>query len=70
MKKHIHLGYDLSWTHLDGRWRTPGSWSHAQFPDIRMYEEIAGIAERGLLDFIFFGDGSGIPNTWAGAVRR
>jgi long-chain alkane monooxygenase len=68
MKKHIHLGYDLSWTHLDGRWRTPGSWSHAQFPDVRMYEEIAGIAERGLLDFIFFGDGSGIPNTWAGSI--
>jgi HAMP domain-containing protein len=33
MKKQIHLGYDLSWTHLDGRWRTPGSWSHRQFPD-------------------------------------
>jgi long-chain alkane monooxygenase len=68
MKKKIHLGYDLSWTHLDGRWRTPGSWSHRQFPDILMYEEIAQIAERGLLDFIFFGDGSGIPNTWGGSI--
>ena len=44
MKKQIHLGYDLSWTHLDGRWRSPGSWSHVNFPDIRMYEEIAQIA--------------------------
>jgi FMN-dependent oxidoreductase (nitrilotriacetate monooxygenase family) len=68
MKKKIHLGYDLSWTHLDGRWRAPGSWSHMNFPDIRMYEEIAQIAERGLLDFIFFGDGSGIPNTWEGSI--
>jgi FMN-dependent oxidoreductase (nitrilotriacetate monooxygenase family) len=68
MKKKIHLGYDLSWTHLDGRWRTPGSWSHRQFPDILMYEEIAQIAERGLLDFIFFGDGSGIPSTWSGSI--
>jgi FMN-dependent oxidoreductase (nitrilotriacetate monooxygenase family) len=67
MKK-IHLGYDLSWTHLDGRWRSPGSWSHTQFPDIRLYEEIAQIAERGLLDFIFFGDGSGIPSTWRGSI--
>jgi len=33
-----------------------------------MYEEIAQIAERGLLDFIFFGDGSGIPNTWGGSI--
>ena len=39
-----------------------------QFPDIRMYEEIAQIAERGLLDFIFFGDGAGIPNTWEGSI--
>jgi FMN-dependent oxidoreductase (nitrilotriacetate monooxygenase family) len=68
MKKKIHLGYDLSWTHLDGRWRSPGSWSHTQFPDIRLYEEIAQIAERGLLDFIFFGDGSGIPSTWRGSI--
>jgi FMN-dependent oxidoreductase (nitrilotriacetate monooxygenase family) len=68
MKKKIHLGYDLSWTHLDGRWRTPGSWSHRRFPDILMYEEIAQIAERGLLDFIFFGDGSGIPSTWSGSI--
>jgi FMN-dependent oxidoreductase (nitrilotriacetate monooxygenase family) len=33
-----------------------------------MYEEIAQIAERGLLDFIFFGDGSGIPSTWGGSI--
>jgi FMN-dependent oxidoreductase (nitrilotriacetate monooxygenase family) len=69
MKKKIHLGYDLSWTHLDGRWRSTGSWSHVNFPDIRIYEEIAQIAERGLLDFIFFGDGTGIPNTWEGSIE-
>jgi FMN-dependent oxidoreductase (nitrilotriacetate monooxygenase family) len=69
MRKKIHLGYDLSWTHLDGRWRSPGSWSHMQFPDVRMYEEIAQIAERGLLDFIFFGDGTGIPTTWEGSIE-
>ncbi|AEM41136.1 NtaA/DmoA family FMN-dependent monooxygenase [Ketogulonicigenium vulgare] len=62
----IHLGYDLSWTHLEGRWRMPGSWSHATFPDMRIYREIAQIAERGLLDFLFFGDGNGIPSTYQG----
>jgi FMN-dependent oxidoreductase (nitrilotriacetate monooxygenase family) len=66
MMKKMHLGYDLSWTHLEGRWRLPGSWSHATYPDIRIFKEIALIAERGLLDFIFFGDGNGIPSTYEG----
>src|SRR6202012_3870425 len=50
----------------EGRWRLPGSWSHTTFPDVRVYAEAGRIAERGLLDFIFFGDGSGIPSTWQG----
>lgn len=66
-KTKMHLGYDLSWTHLEGRWRMPGGWAHTQFPDIRIYKEIAQIAERGKMDFIFFGDGSGIPSTWQGS---
>lgn len=66
MTTKMHIGYDLSWTHLEGRWRLPGSWSHATYPDMRMFREIALIAERGLLDFIFFGDGNGIPSTYQG----
>ncbi|MEX0954832.1 MAG: NtaA/DmoA family FMN-dependent monooxygenase [Rhizobiaceae bacterium] len=66
MPRKMHIGYDLSWWHLEGRWRVPGSWSHTTFPDIRMFKESAMIAERGLLDFIFFGDGTGIPATWQG----
>lgn len=66
MPKKMHIGYDLLWTHLEGRWSIPGSWSHKVFPDIGMYKEMALLAERGLLDFIFFGDGSGIPSTWKG----
>ncbi len=64
MKRKMHLGFDLSWTHLEGRWRLPGSWTGATYPDIGLYKEIALLAERGLMDFIFFGDGSGIPSTW------
>jgi len=67
MKTKMHLGFDLSWTHLEGRWRLPGSWTGVTFPDVRMYEEIALLAERGLMDFIFFGDGTGIPSTWQGS---
>src|SRR5882757_7112809 len=66
MPKKIHLGIDLSFTHSDGRWRTPGSWAHRIYPDLTMFEDLARIAERGCLDMIFFGDGTGIPATWRG----
>jgi long-chain alkane monooxygenase len=39
---------------------------NANFPDVGTYEELARIAERGLLDFIFSGDGTGVPVTWRG----
>ena len=64
MKKRMHLACDMSYTHLDGRWRVPGSWVHRTFPDMGMFEELARIAERGCLDMMFFGDGTGIPATW------
>jgi FMN-dependent oxidoreductase (nitrilotriacetate monooxygenase family) len=60
----MRLAFDLSWTHLDGRWRMPGSWVGRTFPDLRMYQEIAELAERGRIDMIFFGDGTGIPSSW------
>jgi FMN-dependent oxidoreductase (nitrilotriacetate monooxygenase family) len=69
MKAKMHLGYDLSWTHLEGRWRLPGSWSHTTYPDLNMFVDVARLAERGLLDFVFFGDGTGIPSTWRGSIE-
>jgi len=63
----MHLAFDLSFTHLDGRWRTPGSWSHRTYPDPSQYEDIARIAERGCIDMLFFGDSTGIPSTWQGS---
>jgi FMN-dependent oxidoreductase (nitrilotriacetate monooxygenase family) len=33
-----------------------------------MFSELAVLAERGLLDFMFFGDGTGIPSTWKGSI--
>jgi hypothetical protein len=59
----MHLAFDLSFTHMEGRWRMPGSWIGRTFPDLRMFEEIALIAERGCIDMLFFGDGTGIPST-------
>src|SRR5580765_8048237 len=74
MPKQMHLALDVSWTQVESAWRTPGSWVGRHYPDVGLFEDIARIAERGLFDMIFFGDGSGIPNTWEGgidaAVRR
>lgn len=64
MKKKMHLAFDLSFSHTDGRWRTAGSWVNRSYPDIGMHEDLARIAERGLIDMLFFGDGTGIPSTW------
>ena len=66
MTTKMHIGYDLSWMQLEGRWRLPGSWTNAVYPDFRIFRELALIAERGLLDFMFWGDGTGIPSTWQG----
>lgn len=63
----MHLAMDISFTHADGRWRTPGSWTHRRYPDPSMFEDIARIAERGCLDMLFCGDGTGIPSTWQGS---
>jgi FMN-dependent oxidoreductase (nitrilotriacetate monooxygenase family) len=67
MTKKMHLAFDLSFTHTDGRWRTPGSWIHRTYPDLTMFEDFARFCERGCIDMIFFGDGTGIPATWRGS---
>jgi FMN-dependent oxidoreductase (nitrilotriacetate monooxygenase family) len=70
MKEKMHLAFDLSWTHLQGRWRLPGSWTGVEYPDIAIFQEIASIAERGCIDMMFFGDGTGIPSTWRGSPEE
>ncbi len=62
----MHLGFDFSYSHMAGRWLMPGAWPGHVFPDIEMFEEMARIAERGLLDMLFSGDGTGVPDTWRG----
>ena len=66
----MHLAFDLSYIHMEGRWRMPGSWPGYTYPDVRAFEEIARLAERGLLDMLFSGDGTGVPSTWQKAVMR
>ncbi len=63
----MHLAFNLSTTHNNGRWRLPGAWGDRTFPDVTLYEEVARIAERGCLDMLFSGDGTGVPDTWKGS---
>jgi len=65
---HLHLAFDLSFTHSEGRWARPGSWAGRTFPDVRMFQELAVTAERGGIDMLFFGDGTGLPDTWRGST--
>ncbi len=65
----IHLAFDFSWTQVETQWRQPGSWVGPHHPDIGMFEDLARLAERGGLDMIFFGDGTGIPDTWQGGIE-
>ena len=67
MSRRMHLGFDISYCHMDGRWRMPHAWAGRAYPDMAMFEETARIAERGCLDMIFSGDGTGIPSTWRGS---
>lgn len=64
----MHIAFDLSFTHTEGRWARAGSWVGREFPDVRMFQEVAVTAERAGVDMLFFGDGSGIPDTWRGSI--
>ncbi len=63
----MHLGFDFSYSHMGGRWRMPGAWPGPAFPDVGVFEDLARTAERGLLDIVFSGDGTGVPDTWRGS---
>ena len=66
MPKKMHLAFDLSYTHMMGRWRIPNSWEDCTYPDVGMYEKLAQTAERGFFDLLFAGDGMGVPDMWRG----
>jgi FMN-dependent oxidoreductase (nitrilotriacetate monooxygenase family) len=68
MKRRMRLALDSSWTQVENTWRLPQSRMRPHYPEISLFEDIARIAERGLFDLIFFGDSTGIPNTWKGSI--
>src|SRR4051812_12182821 len=68
MKPQMHLAIDVSWTQVETTWRESGARVNRHYPDVGLFEDIARVAERGLIDLIFFGDSTGIPNTWKNSI--
>ena len=63
----IHLAADLSFLHTDYLWRMPGSWiGYDYYSTSDFYEDIARIAQRGVMDMLFFGDTGGTPEDYGG----
>jgi FMN-dependent oxidoreductase (nitrilotriacetate monooxygenase family) len=64
----IHLAADISFLHTDYLWRMPGSWSgYPYYGTSEFYEDIARMAERGVMDMLFFGDTGGTPEDFGGS---
>jgi FMN-dependent oxidoreductase (nitrilotriacetate monooxygenase family) len=64
----IHLAADLSFLHTDYLWRMPGSWiGYPYYGTSEFYEDIARIAERGVMDLLFFGDTGGTSEDYGGS---
>ena len=66
----IHLAADLSFLHTDYLWRMPGSWiGYDYYSTSEFYEDIARIAQRGVMDMLFFGDTGGTPEDYGGSYE-
>ena len=73
MKPQMHLAIDVSWTQVETTWREQGARVNRHYPDVGLFEDIARVAERGLIDLIFFfGDSTGdlrIPGRTRSTMR-
>src|SRR5262249_24973102 len=64
----IHLAADISFLHTDYLWRMPGSWvGYPYYGTFEFYEDIARMAERGIMHMLFFGDTGGTPEDFGGS---
>jgi FMN-dependent oxidoreductase (nitrilotriacetate monooxygenase family) len=63
----ILLAADLSFLHTDYLWRMPGSWTgYPYYGTSEFYEDVARVAERGVMDMLFFGDTGGTSEDYGG----
>jgi long-chain alkane monooxygenase len=64
----IHLAADISFLHTDYLWRMPGSWvGYPYYGTSEFYEDLARVAERGVMDMLFFGDTGSTSEDYGGS---
>ena len=67
----IHLTADLSFLHTDYLWRMPGSWiGYDYYSTSEFYEDIARIAQRGVMDMLFSATRAARTKTTAALTRQ
>jgi FMN-dependent oxidoreductase (nitrilotriacetate monooxygenase family) len=65
----IHLAVDLSFYHTDFVWQRAGWRGYPRYMDPAFYEDIARLAQRGVLDLLFFGEAAETPENYGGDHR-
>lgn len=64
--RNIHLAVDLSFYHTDFVWREPGGWQGYQYYGAEFYKDIARLANKGVIDMLFFGEAAETPENYGG----
>jgi FMN-dependent oxidoreductase (nitrilotriacetate monooxygenase family) len=64
--RNLHLAADLSFVHATFAWRNPASWVGYPYYQPELYEDMARIASRGVMDLLFFGEAAETPHGYGG----
>ncbi len=61
------MAADISFAHSSYAWRVPGAWKGYDYYGADLYEDLARIASRGVMDMLFFGDAAETPEAYGGS---
>jgi FMN-dependent oxidoreductase (nitrilotriacetate monooxygenase family) len=64
--ENVHLAVDLSFYHTDFVWQRAGWRGYDRYLDPGFYEDIARLAQRGVIDLLFFGEAGETPENYGG----
>ncbi|MET0239141.1 MAG: NtaA/DmoA family FMN-dependent monooxygenase [Sphingobium sp.] len=64
--RNLHLAADLSFAHATFAWRNTGGWEGYPYYGPELYEDMARIASRGVMDLLFFGEAAETPHGYGG----
>ncbi|MET0239147.1 MAG: NtaA/DmoA family FMN-dependent monooxygenase [Sphingobium sp.] len=67
ISRNLHLASDISFVHSTHAWRVPGGWVNYPYYNAELYEDLARIASRGVMDLLFFGEAAETPEAYGGS---